>query len=270
MQANSSTLSASSLPANLPANYSATEQDAIAYTRRCLIGAALLCVTYGLTVAGTLPLACLLIAVGLILPRWMINLHELLHLHDDQQITPYIRLMGVSPLPLSPISLSYGQIKTLHAGHHAAPGTEADPDAYHIRGSWVATLVNAFIAPEQSTCRWLFRHGLTRQLAVDMLIKLLLFIALAGAGGPTFLWFWLSLRLVYGLGDFAFFRMVHHRDGEYGTFALPLPDTVVWFGECLFGKTVVQATIHHDVHHQNPRIAAHALAMAREQLFCVG
>lgn len=262
MQASSSTIPASSLPAH----YRATEQDAIAYTRRCLIGATLVCAAYGLTVAGTLPVAVLLIAVGLILPRWMINFHELLHLHDEQQINPYIRLMGVSPLPLSPISLSYGQIKTLHAGHHAAPGTTEDPDAYHIRGHWAVAFVNAFIAPEQSTCRWLLSHGLTRQLAVDMGIKLLLFISLAWAGGLIFLWFWLSLRLVYGLGDFSFFRMVHHRNGEYGTFDLPLPDVVVWFGERVFGETVVQTTIHHDVHHQNPRIAAHALAMAREQL----
>ena len=252
--------------AALPPDYWATEQDAVIYTRRCLICAGVVFVAYGLNVAGALPLAGLVLLGALVLPRWMINLHELLHLYDDQQIHPFIRLMGVSPLPISPISLSYEQTRLLHAGHHAAPATETDPDAYHIRGSWIGTLFNAFIAPEQSSLRWLMRHGLSRQLAVDMLIKLCLLVGLVWLGDRTFLWFWLSLRLVYGLSDFAFFRLVHHRKGDYGTFALSLPSVVVALGEFVFGKTVIQTTIHHDIHHQNPRIAARALASARTHM----
>ena len=251
---------------DVPKSYWATDKEAILYTRRCLMGASLLVGAYLLSVIGVLPQFVLFFLSALVLPRWMINLHELLHLYNEQQVNPFIRLMSVSPVPLSPLSLSYSQIKTFHAGHHAAPATEADPDAYHIRGSWISSFLNAFIAPEQSSIRWLIQHGLSRQLVIDMLVKLCIFLGLAWFGGRTFLWLWLSLRLIYGLGDFAFFRSVHYLQGAYGTFAWSLPSAVVLLGEYLFGKTVVQATIHHDIHHQNPRIAAHALASARAYL----
>ena len=260
------TVSDSASRLSVPADYWATEQEAVLYTRRCLICAGLIFAAYGLIVVGVMSLAGLILVGALVLPRWMINLHELLHLYDAQQVNPFIRLMGVSPLPISPISLSYEQTRLLHAGHHAAPATEADPDAYHIRGSWMGALFNAFIAPEQNSVRWLMQHGLSKQLAVDMLVKLCLLVGLAWLGGFSFLWFWLSLRLVYGLSDFAFFRLVHHRQGDYGTFALSLPPVVINLGELVFGKTVIQTTIHHDIHHQNPRIAAHALANARAHL----
>ncbi|MBE9078954.1 hypothetical protein IQ241_16910 [Romeria aff. gracilis LEGE 07310] len=253
-----------------PEEYRVTEQDGRKYTRYCLLSAGILVGVYGLAILPILPLAALPIAVLLLLPRWMINFHELLHIYDQQQINPVIRLMGVSPLPLSVISLSYSQVRTLHFAHHAAPATDADPDAYHIRGSWPQSIFNAFVSPEQSAIRWIAKHGLTLQLSLDLATKLIILGGLTWVGGRAFLWLWLSLRLVYGLGDIAFFRMIHHREGEYGTFALPLPSWLLASGELIFGQTVIQATIHHDIHHQNPRIAARALAAARDDAIAAG
>lgn len=260
--------------------YQATEQDALGYTHACVVSAIILISSCGLAAwylregvpllllpAGEVPhpviLGFLFLAVLLALPRWMINFHELLHIHSEHQVHPFIRLMGVSPVPLSIVSLSYGQIRTLHFAHHAAPTTETDPDAYHIRGSWLQTVFSAFSAPEQSTLRWMARYGVSQQLAVDCGIKLLILAALVWLGGTTFLWFWLCLRLVYGCGDIAFFRMVHHHQGNYGTFPLSLPAGLIALGEQIFGKTVIQATIHHDIHHKDPRISVQFLAAAQ-------
>jgi hypothetical protein len=60
-----------------------------------------------------------------------------------------------------------------------------------------------------------------------------------------------------------FFRLVHHQKGKYGTFEIKIPNPLSTWGERIFGETVIQATVNHDVHHQNPGIAARYLAMAR-------
>lgn len=251
-------------PPTFPVEYMVTEQDALQYSRSCMIGTGLLLGAYGLAIANLIPPLGLVAIVALVMPRWMINVHELLHIYDETQLNRFICLMGVSPVPLSVISLSYGEIRTLHFAHHAAPTTDTDPDAYHIRGSLGQAVFNAFTAPEQSAIRWITTHGLSPHLTFDLAIKLLFLAGLAWWGGMTFLWFWLSLRLIYGLGDLAFFRMVHHHRGDYGTFPLKLPQPVIALSEWVFGPTVTHTTLNHDIHHQNPYIAARALAAARD------
>ncbi|NJL45611.1 MAG: hypothetical protein HC922_07520 [Leptolyngbyaceae cyanobacterium SM2_3_12] len=248
----------------MPAEYAVTEQDALQYSRHCMVGTGLLIGGYGATVAGFISPLALFFLVALVLPRWMINVHELLHIYDEKQLNRFICLMGVSPVPLSVLSLSYGEIRTLHFAHHRAPATEADPDFYHIQGSWPRAIFNAFTAPEQSTWHWIAHHGLTWQLGLDLAIKLGVLGYLAWVGGPVFLWFWLSLRLMYGLGDLAFFRWVHHNQGNYGTFGRPLPQALVQLGTLVFGTTVIQATLNHDLHHHYPYLAARHLSVARD------
>ncbi|MGF1568427.1 MAG: hypothetical protein ACFCVD_10215 [Nodosilinea sp.] len=247
----------------IPAEYAVTEQDALRYSRHCMVGTVLLLGSYGAAVTGMISPLALFGVVVLVLPRWMINVHELLHIYDETQLNRFICLMGVSPVPLSVLSLSYGEIRTLHFAHHQAPATAADPDLYHIHGSWPRAVFNAFTAPEQSTLHWITNQGLTWPLALDLAIKLLVLGYLAWAGGLLFLWFWLSLRLVYGLGDLAFFRWVHHQNGECGTFARPLPPSLMRLGELVFGTTVIQATLNHDIHHRHPYVAARYLAAVR-------
>ncbi len=248
--------------AAIPQDYLVTDDDGCRYTRTCLVGGAVL---LGIgAIAQFVPVFLLPVATALILPRWMINLHELLHVYGPEEVHPAIRCLGVSPVPLSLISLSYDEIRTLHFAHHAAPATAEDPDAYHIRGSWPRVIFNAFTAPEQSSLYWLRTHGLSTRLLIGLLLKLLLLALLAGLSGGAFLWFWLCLRLVYGLGDLAFFRLVHHQGGRYGTFSLALPASVTTLGELIVGKTVMQTTLHHSVHHRHPRIAARCLALCQD------
>jgi hypothetical protein len=251
---------------SFPAEFTVTELDALGYSRGCMVGTGLLIGGYGAAIAHLIPPWALPLLVLLVMPRWMINVHELLHIYSEQQLNRFICLMGVSPVPLSLVTLSYGEIRAQHFAHHAAPTTEHDPDRYHIQGNWWQVIVNAFTSPEQSAVRWIAAHGLTPHLAFDLVVKAGVLVGLVWWGGSLFLWFWVSLRLVYGLGDLAFFRFVHHQHGAYGNFQLTLPQPLIALGEILFGSTVVQTTLNHDIHHQNPYIAARSLVAARDFL----
>ena len=147
--------------------------------------------------------------------------------------------------------------------HHRFGATEEDPDAYHIRGQFLKVFLNAFTIPEQNFIRWVAASGMNFQLCLDLIIKLILLGTLAWLGGAKFLGFWLSLRLVDGMADIVFSRLLHHRQGKYGTFQLNLPDNLERLTRLIFGNSVINAIIDHDVHHQNPSIAVAKLASAR-------
>lgn len=248
---------------SFPAEYIVTELDALRYSRQCMVAALVLFAAYGFTLAGMISPWVLALVVVLVLPRWIINVHELLHIYDETQLNRLICLLGVSPVPLSILTLSYPELRQIHFGHHRSPAMVDDPDAYHIRGHWLAVILGALTAPEQRTLRWIAAHGLSPRLGFDLAVKLLLLGGLAWTGGLTFLGFWLTFRLVYALGDLAFFRLVHHQKGEYGSFALTLPQPLQTLIGLIWGQTVTQAVLNHDIHHQNPYIAAHYLALAR-------
>ncbi|MBD2360927.1 fatty acid desaturase [Anabaena minutissima FACHB-250] len=246
-----------------PNEYIVTDDDASQYIRDCTIAALILVAAYGLFITEFISSWVLFVIVAVTLPRWVISVHELLHVKDEKQINKIIKCLGISPIPLSIVTLSYPQMREIHQAHHRSPATESDPDAYHIRGNFLVVMFNALSAPEQSFIRSLQVNGFNLQLGLDLLIKLLILGILVFVGGEKFFWFWLFIRIVYGLGDIVFFRLVHHQKGQYGTFEMKIPSTLETWGERIFGATVVQATINHDVHHQNPGIAARHLATAR-------
>lgn len=250
----------------MPVEYMVTESDAIAYINICLIASACLVVGYIGAVAEIIPIWLLCVIVLLALPRWVINFHELIHVYHPEQMNRFICVMGVSPIPLSVLTLSYGELRSLHFAHHRSPTTEDDPDAFHIRGPLWQIIFTVLTLPEQRTLRWIGTHGLSLTLAVDLVLKALIFMGLAWIGGATFLWFWLCLRVVYGLSDFSFFRLVHHRAGDYGSFAVTPPVWLAVMAELVWGKTVVYATLNHDIHHLNPCIAVHHLPTARPNI----
>ncbi|MEO1353210.1 MAG: hypothetical protein AAFW84_31355 [Cyanobacteria bacterium J06635_15] len=249
-----------------PTEYMVTESDALGYVQQCWFVSIVLIASYVWTVQGVMPIAGLIGVVILAFPRWIISVHELVHIYDPSQLNRLIRWLGSSPVPLSVLSLGYDEIRAIHFAHHRAPATDADPDGYHIRGASGWVFLNAMTTPEQDTIRWIASYGLSLSLAIGLVIKGVLLGAIAWFGGTTFLWFWLMLRLVYGVSDFIFFRCVHHQKGEYGNFALSLPPISIRIGEWVFGKTVVHATLNHDLHHQYPGLAARSLPLAREQV----
>ncbi|MDF5738641.1 MULTISPECIES: hypothetical protein [unclassified Nostoc] len=187
-----------------------SDNDVSQYLRHCAVAALILVAAYGLFVADFISSWILFAIVAVTLPRWIISVHELIHVKSDKQINRIISCLAISPIPLSILTLSYPQIGEIHLSHHRTPTTESDPDAYHIRGNLFVVILNALSAPEQSFIRSVQLNGFNFQLGVDLLIKLLILGILIFLGGQKFFWFWLFLRIVYGLGDIVFFRLVHH------------------------------------------------------------
>lgn len=70
----------------------------------------------------------------------------------------------------------------------------------------------------------------------------------------------------YSINDFVFFHLVHYRSGVSGTFAIPLPLFLKLPALLIYGVDVVYATIHHDTHHNHPRVAAKHLPQVAKEI----
>ena len=158
---------------NFPAEYMVTDKDAAKYVRNSVVAALSLYVGYFLWLAGLISPLVLFVVIALALPRCTINVHELFHIRNARQINYFIRLMGLTPVPLSPLTLSYGESRQIHFNHHRFGATEEDPDAYHIRGQFLKVFLNAFTIPEQNFIRWVAASGMNFQLCLDLIIKLI-------------------------------------------------------------------------------------------------
>lgn len=238
----------------------ATDDDA-----RRLIGVSLLCnaAAYAhlfLAAAGLLPTWSLLLTIPILVPRWMIAVHELFHLRSEREIGPVMRLL---PFLFTLLGVGYRELLVNHRSHHRHVATPLDAEYYQLRGSKLTGMLNAFSAPEQLWCRWIAEHGIDGELARATLVRLVLFLVLIWSTGATFLWYWVPARVAFGLSYFVFFYCLHRRGEDYGVYPLALPGVVRHAATLLWGRDVVQATLHHDVHHAQPRIAAGCLGEAR-------
>lgn len=217
---------------------------------------ALLYGQFALALAGALPLWSMALTAPVWVVRWMLATHELLHLRSEYQLDPVVRLQ---PLLLTPFSLGYKEFLSDHRGHHRHMATPADPEYYQLRGSKLCGFLNAMSAPEQSFLRWLGREKLDRELWLGAAVRCGLFAALAWVSGWRFLWYWIPVRIAFGLSYFAFFYALHRRGTEYGVYALSLPPWGARLFRLLFGREALLATCHHDAHHRQPRVSAYHL-----------
>jgi hypothetical protein len=216
----------------------------------------LLCAAWSVVPAWTLALS-----IPILVPRWMIALHELFHLRSEREVDPVTRLM---PFLFTFLSIGYRESLANHRSHHRHMATPADPEYYQLRGSKLAGFANAVSAPEQMWVRWVAQHGLDRELARDTAIRLALFVALISVSGSTFLWYWIPARVAFGVSYFSFFYWLHHRRDQFGVYPLAVPPWLARIGTFVWGRDVMEATLHHDAHHAQPRIAAKYLAQSRD------
>ena len=199
-----------------------------------------------------LPWWMLAITINIALVRWLLLMHELFHIQSHADAHPLIRLLLV---PFSPVNIGYAEYRQLHMGHHRHAATADDPDAFHIRGGHLRSLLGALFFPEVSTFKCLIDPAI-RINGPELMARLVLFVGLAGLGGAAFWGVWMWLRINYMISIWVFFHHLHYRDGAYGTFALPLPGALASVLKLIYGKPVFYATIHHDVHHRYPKVAA--------------
>jgi hypothetical protein len=236
------------------------EADARVLTLEAHLCNALAYIHLAAAALDAVPAWTLALSIPILVPRWMIAVHELFHLRSEREVDPVMRLL---PFLFTPLSLGYRELLTDHRGHHLHMARSADPELYQLRGSPLQGLVNAFTAPEQMWFRWRSRHGIDNRLMAETGLRLVLFMGLAAGGGIAFVWYLASARMAFGLSYFIFFYALHRRGEEYGVYPLALPAWVVKVVTLLLGPVVVQATLHHDVHHAQPRIAARHLAGMR-------
>ena len=213
-----------------------------------------------LATGGMLPEWTLLLSVPILVPRWMIAIHELFHLRSEREVDPLTRLL---PFVFTLVGVGYRELLVNHRSHHRHMTTPLDAEYFQLRGSPLVGLFNAFSAPEQLWFRWIAEHGMDGTLLPGTLIRLALILALIGAAGTTFLWYWIPARVAFGLSYFIFFYCLHRRGTAFGVYPLVLPGALARVAKLLWGRDVVEATLHHDVHHAQPRIAARHLAEAR-------
>lgn len=230
-----------------------TAPDAKRFERSAGVLLTLLYLHVALTLIGWAPAWSLAISTPILVVRWMFAVHELFHLKSEREVGPLTRLM---PLLLTPLSIGYREHLEMHRGHHRHMATPADPEYFQLRGNKFVGFVNALTAPEQAFVRWVAAHGLDRELVAGTLVRLVLFAALAWASGPLFLWYWVPVRLSHATSFFSFFYLLHRRGAEFGVYRTVFPRWAASIYSVLFGRETLLGICYHDLHHQQPRVAA--------------
>jgi fatty acid desaturase len=243
--------------------YFASDADARRLTRNSLLCVAAIYGNLLAAAAGIVPVWTLAVIVPLLVPRWMIAIHELFHLRSEREVDPVTRFQ---PLLFTPVSLGYRENLANHRTHHRFMGVIGDAELYQLRGSRLSGLLNAMTAPEQMWFRWVGEHGIDRRLAVETALRCLLFVGLVAGTGTVFLWYWIPARIAFGTSYFVFFYWLHRRGEEMGVYPLVLPRGLARVLTALYGYDVVEATLHHDVHHVQPRIGSEHLERSRAPL----
>lgn len=216
---------------------------------------------FGLSIAGYLPLWTFCLASPMYVARWMIGLHEFLHVAKLEETNLLIKL---HLLIVTPISLGYEEIRDIHMRHHAYTLTDKDPDLYLIRGNVVLAFFNAVFSPEISAYHWIQKKGIDQSLLLGMLLRLALFSLFVWSVGWLSLWYFIPVRLAYGTCMFAISYPLHHQQGSYGTFTPQFGKVLETLMEVYAGRAALYTLSYHDIHHDYPRIATLKLAVARQ------
>lgn len=212
---------------------------------------------------NVLPAWTLLVSIPILVPRWMIAIHELFHLRSHREVDVVTRLL---PFTFTFLGVGYRELLINHRSHHRHMAMPSDAEYYQLRGSKLTGLLNAFSAPEQAWFRWVAENRMDRELLRDSLIRLAVLLALIWSAGATFLWYWVPARVTFGLSYFVFFYWLHRRGDEFGVYPLAVPAPLARVATIVWGPDVVEATLHHNVHHAQPRIATRHLAQSRAVL----
>lgn len=243
--------------------YDANENDVMEYRFKVVFFTLAIFACYAAYASDAISVMWMAFFTNVLVTRWMITFHELMHLKKPQELDLFTRL---SPIPFAPFSLGYREYHNIHMGHHRYTATDKDPDAFHILGGYVKAFIGALTQQEQASYRYIRANGLSRELKVMLLVRATIFFGLLLASPLAFLAWWLVLRLSYAINDYVFFHLVHFRAGAAGTFPIPLPDYIAFWFFLFYGSDVVYATIHHDMHHQHTRIAPRNLPVIAAQL----
>ena len=232
--------------------------DARHYVRVTLGLVGLLYASLGFALARVLPAWLLVILVPLIYLRLALALHELLHVSSAGEVPAFHRLTMIFETPLG---LGYREHRAIHFAHHRFASTDRDPERYQIVGGPWRAFGMALISPEHALLTWIRDHGLTRDLALEMAVRLVAFVIVAAINPAVFFVYWIALRLSVGFASFVFHHVLHSLEGRVGTFPLPVATWVVRLAAFLFGREPILILTEHERHHEWPRVRARDLPL---------
>ncbi len=159
----------------------------------------------GLCYAGILPWFALSCVLALLFSRWAFSIHSRTHFKGH-----YPLIEELMPLVMSPLSVGLNEQRQVHQRHHAALGSPNDPDwLFYSANPFTAVLLCCF-HPEITFCRefkWLSPRALSGAVFRLVLFTVLLLVA----GNNFLLWYLCPLRILFGIAQFIFTWMLHHR-----------------------------------------------------------
>lgn len=240
-----------------------TQDDAHRYYRESVIELVIIFIGFLAYHLAIIPFWFMAVLLIIAYPRYIIMLHELFHIRKAEAFGFFYRIL---PVPVTPFTVGYREYVLIHNAHHKGPASEHDLDAFQIRGNRLKSFLGALFSPEIHFFRWIINEEINKEFIIETFVRITMFIGLAILTGVHFLWFWISLKIIYGLASFIFFNLVHYRGGRYGTFETELPIPLMKLAELIWGRVLVHAVMYHNIHHDNVRISAQHLQQARSHL----
>jgi fatty-acid desaturase len=228
------------------------------YTRATLAYVCLLYAALGLALGRWIPAWTLFAIVPLVYLRLALALHELLHAASAAEVPAFHRLTMIFE---SPLCLGYREHRAIHFAHHRFASTDRDPERYQIVGPTWRAFGAALISPEHALVTWIRTHGLSRDLSIEMGLRLAGFVIVLAINPAAFLMYFVALRLSVGFASFVFHHVLHSHDGHLGTFPLPVSRVVVGAAKRLFGREPMLILTEHERHHEWPRVRARDLPL---------
>ena len=140
--------------------YHAGESDAVEYQLKMLLLTLSIFVCFTAYANDVMSFLWMIVLSSVMVTRWMIAFHELMHLKKPEQLNFFTRLM---PIPFAPFNLGYAEYQAIHLGHHRFTASVDDPDAFHILGGMLRAFVGALTQHEQACYRYIRTHGLSRE-----------------------------------------------------------------------------------------------------------
>ncbi len=238
----------------VPIEYRHTDDAVRGYARTVVLSYAGMWGAFAAVALGFAPHATLLVG-AVLLSRAMTPFHE--YYHAPIARVPFV--MRLIPVVLSPFSAGLHEQRFLHFQHHRYLGdAQRDPDHLLIHGPIPIALWRCWWQPERALWISLVRKRLSRQDVAEVVLRALLFGAVAWALGWAFLWYLIPARLLWMGNYFGFARFLHMS-----------PPFLPWllravYIPTLLGSRWLSVYTEHEVHHRLPVVRAEHLHRFRD------
>jgi len=193
---------------------------------------------------------------GIVVANLMLYFSVYVSVHEIGHNFPVGRLSLVSRfIPVAtPLWGGVRVFQETHRRHHLYFCTDQDPWLPFYAGSPLRALFFNLIEPEVNAFNFVKKHGVDRELVLNVLYNVVFLAGGLYVFGKTYLVYALSMRLIHGVAVF-FFNFTLHRDrmsaeAAYSVYTRErLVKPVLPLARLIWGKAVVLGYMYHDRHH---------------------